>query len=195
MEKIANLIFDIKDDSSGTIFKEVFPEYKSIPNLIKTASTEEPGEHEYALVLINDGEKFCKFAMHDAGNTALSVIYLIKQASQLPKEAVKIASDNLINASGRFSLPIPEELKDLAKGLNGVVVGVERAARDGEGVEVCALVRDSRRRRGGSHEIERRTRLEGHDRAARYGDRDLARAATERSPIEVGRIAPIVGAG
>lgn len=118
MEKLASKIIDFRDDVDGTLFKEVFPDYNSIPEIIKTASREEPEDHEYALVMINNGQKFRKFAMHDAGNTALSVTYLLKTASQLPEDAVKIASDNLINASGRFRLPIPPELQELAEGMN-----------------------------------------------------------------------------
>lgn len=118
MEKLASKIIDFRDDVDGSLFKEVFPDYNSIPEIIKTASREEPEDHEYALVMMNNGQKFRKFAMHDAGNTALSVTYLLKTASQLPEDAVKIASDNLINASGRFHLPIPPELQELAEGMS-----------------------------------------------------------------------------
>jgi len=114
MEKLACTILDFKDDRDGSILKEAFPHYSLIPDVIKTASMESPKEHEYALVLKNNNETYYKYAMHDPGNTVLSIIYLVKQANKLPLEAVKVASENLINAAGRFKLPIPEELKDLA---------------------------------------------------------------------------------
>lgn len=115
MEKLASTVLDFKDDIEGKILKEAFPEYSLIPDVIKTASLNPPQEHQYALILLNNNERFCKYAMHDAGNTVLSIIYLVKQANKLPTEAVKIAAQNLIDAAGRFKLPIPEELKDLAR--------------------------------------------------------------------------------
>lgn len=128
MEKLATAVIDFNDDSSGDIFRDIFPTVESIPEIIKTASREEPKDHEYAVVMVNDGIKFPKYAMHDAGNTVLSVIYLIKQAELLPNEVVKVAAENLINASGRFKLPIPEELKELASNLSSK--GIEVRTRD-----------------------------------------------------------------
>lgn len=128
MEKLATAVIDFRDDVGGQVFRDLFPTYESIPEIVKTASMEEPREHEYALVMLNDGYKFKKFAMHDAGNTALSIIYLLRNSDQLPEEAVKVASEELINAAGRYKLPIPEELRELADDLH--TKGVEVRTRE-----------------------------------------------------------------
>ena len=71
-------------------------------------------DDQFALVLLDGGFKMKKYATVDAGNTALSILYLIKQAHLLPKEALKLAATNLISACQVHDLDVPEELLKLA---------------------------------------------------------------------------------
>lgn len=128
MEKLAQLMIDVKDDPQVSLLKEIFPTYNDLPDIIKTASMKEPSEHEYALVLLNDGYKFKKFAMHDAGNTALSILYFVANHEQLPDEAIKVAAENLIDAAGRFRLKVPKELEGIIDTLKSR--GIEIRTRD-----------------------------------------------------------------
>ncbi len=115
MEKIAALKLDFKDEPE--FLKTLYPSVEDIPNFIKSASADEAEDHEYALILEDSGFEFKKFATHDAGNTALSIMYFLKNHNVLSEDAIKIASDNLIYAAGRYKLKVPEQLKELAKDL------------------------------------------------------------------------------
>jgi len=142
MEKLAQLMLDIKDDPQASLLKEIFPTYEEVPDIIKTASREDPEEHEYALVLINDGYKFKKFAMHDAGNTALSIMYFLNNYEQLPEEAVKVASENLIDAAGRFKLKVPEGLKDIVDSLRSKGIEIRTREKHWQPVDTLQEVSD-----------------------------------------------------
>ena len=71
---------------------------------------------EFALVLVDpkDEVKFRKFACTDAGNVAQSVYYFLEKIDEIPKEAVKVAAENLLRCSLDWDLTPPPELKKLA---------------------------------------------------------------------------------
>lgn len=162
MEKLSTKIIDMRDDTNGHLLKEIFPSYDSIPEVIKTASRQEPQDHEYALILMNQGQRFRKFAMHDAGNTALSVLYFLKTASELPEVAIKTAAENLINASGRFHLPIPPELKELADNMSSK--GVEIRTREKFWQPLDSL------KRVGELEVGRKVASKNHQEVEQFTD-------------------------
>lgn len=120
-------VFDTYDDSDGEVLRTILPDPSGIPDFVKQAhriTDEESGlipDDNYALVLIKEGQKMPKYATVDKGNTALSVMYLLKQAHLLPAQAVKVAACNLIEACGRYDLEVPEQLKiAAASGISGV---------------------------------------------------------------------------
>ncbi len=113
MEKIAALKLDFNDEPE--FLKTLYPSIDEIPNFIKAASADGAEDHEYALILEDGGYQFKKFATHDAGNTALSIMYFLKNYEVLSEDSIKTASDNLIYAAGRYKLKVPEQLKELAK--------------------------------------------------------------------------------
>lgn len=72
---------------------------------------------DFALILWKQGdhlEKLRKFACADAGNAALSATALLQNEKRLPKEAVKVAAANIVDALEDFSVPVPERLAKLA---------------------------------------------------------------------------------
>lgn len=124
---LTGFVFDTYDDSDGAVLREILPDVSDIPDFVKEAhritNEEDPQipDDNYALVLIKEGQKIPKYATVDKGNTALSVMYLLKQAHLLPTQAVKIAAHNLIEACGRYELIVPEQLKiAAASGISGV---------------------------------------------------------------------------
>lgn len=116
MNKFAGLVVDHYDDVDGAVIRSLLTE-ENIPDFIKSAERVDPErsarlpDDNYALVLMDHGMKMRKYATIDKGNTALSVLYLLKQAHLLPERAVKVAAQNLIEACERFNLDVPEQLK------------------------------------------------------------------------------------
>jgi len=126
MNKFAGLVIDSYDDMDGALIRSML-ELSSIPDFIKSAEHLDPAQannlpdDNYALVLLDRGMKMRKYATIDKGNTALSVMYLLKQAHYLPEAAVKIAAQNLIEACERFGLDVPPQLKLAAStGVSGI---------------------------------------------------------------------------
>lgn len=126
MNKFAGLVIDSYDDVDGAVIRSLV-EIQNVPDFIKSAERLDPDratklpDDNYALVLLDRGMKMRKYATVDKGNTALSVMYLLKQAHYLPEAAVKIAAQNLIEACERFGLEIPHQLKLAAStGVSGI---------------------------------------------------------------------------
>lgn len=141
MNKFAGLVIDQYDDVDGALIRSLLTE-ESIPDFIKSAERVDPEgsakipDDNYALVLLDKGNKMRKYATIDKGNTALSVLYLLKQAHLLPEKAVKVAAQNLIEACERFKLDIPQQLKlASASGVSGMAAeqhpGLRQAVNKG----------------------------------------------------------------
>lgn len=128
MQKISGLIVDVHDDYRGDVLRSLFPTQNDIPELVKSATVLSPNERSalpddvFALVLRDGDTTLRKFACHDAGNTALSVLYFLKTAHKLPEEAQKTAAENLAVACGWYDLDVPEEIKQA--GLLGKAMSV-----------------------------------------------------------------------
>lgn len=112
---------DFYDDQKAVTFKELFPSRESVPASVKTAHVLSSAEiatlpdAAFAFVGIgSDGGKMRKFACVDAGNTALSVAYLLKNAEKLDEESVKVAASKLVEACGWYDLMPPTQLQKLA---------------------------------------------------------------------------------
>jgi hypothetical protein len=102
--KYAGVVLDWYDDGGETL-KQKFPTVKQLPGLIKRASIrpkESLSDDDFALVMVDSGIPFCKYACHDPGTTAMSVIYFLENKDKLPAEAQKIASENLIRSVEKF---------------------------------------------------------------------------------------------
>ena len=133
MSHLAGFVFDVYDDTNGDTLRTVIPDAESVPDFVKEAERITPDRAQalpddaYSLVMIDGGRKLKKYASVDKGNTALSVLYLLKQAHLLPEVAVKIAATNLIEACNRFELDVPEELvKAASTGISGVSGGSQQ---------------------------------------------------------------------
>lgn len=127
MSQMTGLVFDPYDDTTGEVLKSIIPDPSGLPSFVKEARRLLPEDargvpdDNYALVLLKEGQKMRKFATVDKGNTALSVMYLLKQAHLLPPQAVKVAAHNLIEACGRYGMEPPVQLKMAAKaGVSGI---------------------------------------------------------------------------
>lgn len=123
MHKLATEVLDFKDDD-GALLRQIFSSYEDIPECIKQANLNPPNNHQFALI---DGE-FKKFAMHDQGNTWLSLIYFSANKDKLPEELQKEAAVEIAQNITRWSDPVPEELKEMADSLKSH--GVEVVTRE-----------------------------------------------------------------
>jgi len=112
---LSGLVLDVYDDFRGYVLRSIFPSREDVPSLIKEGhdlSSEERRllpDDVFALVLVDGQEYMRKFACTDPSNTALSVLYFIKNAHKLPEEAQTTAADNLSQACSWYGL------EDLAK--------------------------------------------------------------------------------
>lgn len=123
MHKLATEILDFKDDD-GALLRQIFSSYEEIPECIKQANLDPPDNHQYAFI---DGE-FKKFALHDQGNTWLSLIYFSAHQDKLPEELRKEAAVEIAANLTRWADPIPKELKEMANSLKSK--GVEVVTRE-----------------------------------------------------------------
>ena len=137
----SGLILDVYDDVGGEQLKSFFPTREEVPDFVKSAHAITGADRDllpddaFALVLINGEEKLRKYACIDEGNTALSVVYFLKNAHKLPNEARRVAAENLKIASGWYELDIPEELEKEA--LVGMVA--RHVAKNPVGSAVTAI--------------------------------------------------------
>jgi hypothetical protein len=123
MKKLSGLVIDFNDDAEGDVLRSVFPSREDVPELLKNASAisqerlAELPDDVFALVMHDGDEVSRKFACVDAGNTALSVLYFVKNAHKLPVAAQKVAAANLCTACAWYDFDPPEELQKIALGL------------------------------------------------------------------------------
>lgn len=114
--KYAGVTLDWYDDRGETL-KSKFPTADSLPEIIKEADIqpfEKLSHEDFALRAIDEGNMLCKFACHDPGTTAMSVIYFMEHGDKLPETAQKVAAANLVDACRRYGLMPPEAMAKIA---------------------------------------------------------------------------------
>ena len=110
--KYAGVTLDWYDDRGMTL-KAKFPTAEALPDIIKEAGVrpkEQLNHDDFALVAIDEGNVMRKFACHDPGTTAMSVIYFMEHGDKLPEGAQKMAAANLVVACEQFDLAPPEAM-------------------------------------------------------------------------------------
>jgi len=116
MGRMSGVVLDWYDDHGDTL-KSKFPTPDSLPGVIKEADIKplEKLDHaDFALVAIDGGDVLHKFACHDPGTTAMSVIYFMEHGDKLPEEAQKTAAWNLSSKCAAFGIEGPPALRKLA---------------------------------------------------------------------------------
>ena len=125
MNKFAGVIFDYYDDKGATL-KAKFPTADQVPEVIKTANVRPKGKvpnEAFAVVMLDEGYVFRKFACEDPGTTAMSVIYFMEHGDKLPEDAQKIAAHNIVNACISHRLMPPAALTKISQGTEKANVG------------------------------------------------------------------------
>lgn len=123
-------ILDFYDDPQGLVLKSKLAAAQ-VPAFVKEARCLTPelsGElpdDAFALVLVDQGQKFRKYACVDKGNTALSVIYFLENQGKMTKQAQKVAAQNLCLACTSFGLDVPLQLKVAAGKKEADLTGTE----------------------------------------------------------------------
>lgn len=117
MNKLAKVILDQYDDIDGDVLREYAPSLGGVPDFIKHASREvqNMADHEFALILLEGRNKLRKFATADKGNTAVSVLYFIKNAAMLPPQVVQPTAQRLVDACLLHDILPPDVLTKLAQ--------------------------------------------------------------------------------
>jgi hypothetical protein len=126
MEKLSGLVLDPGDDYNGEVLRSLFASPNEVPQFIKMAEHLTPERREqlpdevFAVVLQDGDLSLRKYAMTDAGNTALSTLYFLRNGHKLPVEAQKVAAARLCEACEWYNLDVPLEMKKVALGLGTV---------------------------------------------------------------------------
>ena len=134
--RFSGVTLDFYDDNGDTL-KQKFPTAAALPDIIKTADirAKESLDHEdFALVAVDGGNVMRKFACHDPGTTAMSVIYFMEHGDKLPDGAQKMAAANLTVACQQFGLEPPRLLVKTASVLADVGKRVAIGAAPGAAV-------------------------------------------------------------
>ena len=122
MHKLATEVLDFKDDD-GALLRQIFSSYEDIPECIKQANLNPPNNHQFALI---DGE-FKKFAMHDQGNTWLSLIYFSVNKDKLPEDDPMRRRPDISKAKITFDF---EPKTDIEEGLHRFIKQVGNSGPD-----------------------------------------------------------------
>lgn len=115
--RFAGVTYDWYDDQ-GLTLKSKFPTRESLPEIIKTATIhpkDRLANEQFALVMIDGGGVFRKYACNDAGTTAMSAIYFMEHGDKLPEEAQKVAASNLTDALLRHGIRPPALMVKVAR--------------------------------------------------------------------------------
>jgi len=115
--KYAGVILDYYDDRGETL-KALFPTPDRLPDEIKTASVrpkEKLPNEAFALIMLDQGHVFRKYACADPGTTMMSSIYFMEYGDRLPEEAQKTAASNLVAACLRHNIMPPAEMTKVAE--------------------------------------------------------------------------------
>ena len=130
MDKLSGLTLDVYDDTSGELFRAIYPDKGEVPALIKSAHLMTEKERRalpddvFALVLHDGDVTLRKFACIDPGNLALSMLYFAETAHKLPREAQKVAAQNMLIAEGWYKeAGIGGMLASAAGSLGGKALG------------------------------------------------------------------------
>jgi len=116
LNKYAGVVLDWYDDKGETL-KGKFPTPAVLPAIIKEARIlpkEKLAHEDFALVAVDSGNVLRKFACHNPGTTAMSVIYFLEHGDKLPEGAQKLAASNLVDACRRFEITPPAILEKVA---------------------------------------------------------------------------------
>lgn len=132
--RYAGVTLDWYDDHGETL-KSMFPTPDELPDMIKEAAVsakEKLPNEAFALIMLDQGHVFRKYACEDPGTTAMSVIYFMEHGDKLPAEAQKLAATNLVEACVAHGI-MPPKMLTKASGVMSTVSklkgGVSRVAR------------------------------------------------------------------
>jgi hypothetical protein len=129
MKKLSGLVLDYYDDVDGVVFQKLSSAAPVLSGLEKTAASLDPEalsrlpDDVFALLLQDGDTSLRKYAMADAGNTALSIAYFLELGHRLPVEAQKVAAANLIQGCEWYGFQPPPELEKIALGLGTAIHG------------------------------------------------------------------------
>lgn len=129
MQKLSGLVLDLYDDHDGAELRSLFPLQEEVPEIVKEAHLLSPEEHTklpddvFALVMLDEGRVFRKYACVDEGNTAMAVGYFLRNGHKITAEAQKVAAQNLVTACGWYDIEPPEKLEKLALGIGSALMG------------------------------------------------------------------------
>lgn len=113
--QLSGVILDQYDDLQGGVVRQRLRP-SDVPTewyTSKLASPEELLDEEFALILLQDGKAFRKYATASPADTSLSAFYFLRCGAKLPKEAQKIAAQNLRSSLLIHGYGVPEAIENL----------------------------------------------------------------------------------
>jgi len=129
----AGVILDVYDDSKGLVLREKLagqnlPPQLAQAQLLSREKLASLPDRLFALVAYDGAQVMRKYAVHDGGHCATSIVYFLECGHLLPEEAQKVAAVNLVNACAWYDIDPPEPLVKVAligKALNAGMLGLQ----------------------------------------------------------------------
>jgi hypothetical protein len=112
-------ILDLYDDPSASVLRHQLGR-APLPAKLASMQVDTPELLErlpdrlFALVGSVDGERLRKYAMHDAGHLATSIVYFLRCGDQLPDNVRAKVAENLVEACRWYDTEAPEALQKVA---------------------------------------------------------------------------------
>jgi len=113
----AGIVLDQYDDVHCEVLKRTFQEPGNVPDMFKTASTDDPAnlpDECFALILMDRGQRMRKYAMHTPDTCAKSTFYFMECGGKLPPEAQKTAAFHLAESLALNGMQPPDAILKLA---------------------------------------------------------------------------------
>jgi hypothetical protein len=149
-------IIDFYDDQNGVVLKRLMPEKAVIPEFVKTASPVSRDAHpnDFAVVMVDEGDRVPRFPITDPGNTWLSALYFYDRHDSLPGEVQKVAAVRIRDAMQHFDLPVLDVIEKIARDeqVDSNLVNVSGAP---EPIVVHKTLQDSETRADVQYALER----------------------------------------
>jgi hypothetical protein len=128
---LAGVILDIYDDPKGVVLRNKMagrslPQKLASSRLLDHEELERLPDRLFALVASNHGDTLRKFAMHDEGHLATSILYFAECGHLLPDHVRAKVASNLVEGCGWYDQDPPSFLKKealLNMAMNALTIG------------------------------------------------------------------------
>lgn len=104
--------FDYYSDADKTVLEKM-------ASVSPRASVDDLPDRDFAVIALGKAREHRQFPIVDEDATKLSMVYFLKNASEMPQAMRQVAGARIKEACVRFNLDIPKQLQGYPEGING----------------------------------------------------------------------------